>query len=92
MDFVARPVLGLNVAALDYTEAVRILFRWGENPVTPKLVAAANTHLVTTFRRRNDFAEAIRRFDLIVPDGMPLVWYLNGFYRTGLKDRVYGPN
>ncbi len=89
---VGFPVLGLSVAAVDYSEAVRILFQWAADRGAPRLIAAANTHLVTTFRCRNDFAEALRRFDLVVPDGMPLVWYLNGFYRAGLKDRVYGPD
>jgi exopolysaccharide biosynthesis WecB/TagA/CpsF family protein len=31
-------------------------------------------------------------FDLLVPDGQPVRWALNWLYRTGLKDRVYGPN
>jgi N-acetylglucosaminyldiphosphoundecaprenol N-acetyl-beta-D-mannosaminyltransferase len=56
------------------------------------LVAAANTHLVTTSRRSTQFAEAMKQFDLIVPDGMPLVWYLNRLHHAGLSDRVYGPN
>ena len=30
------------------------------------------------------------RFDLVVPDGYPLVWSLNA-RGAGLKDRVYGP-
>jgi N-acetylglucosaminyldiphosphoundecaprenol N-acetyl-beta-D-mannosaminyltransferase len=90
--FVGFPVLGLSVAAVDYSEAVRIISQWVADRAAPKLVAAANTHLVTTFRRRGDFADALRRFDLVVPDGMPLVWYLNCLYRAGLKDRVYGPN
>ena len=29
-------------------------------------------------------------FDLVLPDGMPVVWALN-FLGAGLKDRVYGP-
>jgi exopolysaccharide biosynthesis WecB/TagA/CpsF family protein len=31
-------------------------------------------------------------FDLLVPDGQPVRWALNWLYRTGLADRVYGPN
>jgi N-acetylglucosaminyldiphosphoundecaprenol N-acetyl-beta-D-mannosaminyltransferase len=91
-EFLRFPVLGLNIAVINYAEAVALLLRWAGNPARPRFIAAANTHLVTTFRRSDDFAEAMRQFDLIVPDGMPLVWYLNGFYRAGLKDRVYGPD
>jgi N-acetylglucosaminyldiphosphoundecaprenol N-acetyl-beta-D-mannosaminyltransferase len=34
--------------------------------------------------------DALRAYDLIVPDGMPLVWCMNA-KGAGLKDRVYGP-
>ena len=34
----------------------------------------------------------MEKFDLVVPDGMPLVWYLNRLFNAGLKDRVYGPD
>ena len=34
----------------------------------------------------------LNRFDLLVPDGQPVRWVLNGLYGAGLRDRVYGPN
>src|SRR5262249_22726285 len=67
------------------------LCRWAKVRAHPRLVAAANTHLVTMARRNSRFLTAMRRFDLIVPDGMPLVWYLNLFKNGKLSDRVYGP-
>jgi exopolysaccharide biosynthesis WecB/TagA/CpsF family protein len=33
----------------------------------------------------------LNRFDLLVPDGQPVRWALNGLHRTALADRVYGP-
>jgi N-acetylglucosaminyldiphosphoundecaprenol N-acetyl-beta-D-mannosaminyltransferase len=84
-------VLCLPVAITDYKSAVTLLLAWAEAGAKPRLVAAANTHLVTTARRDSDFNAAIQRFDLIVPDGMPLVWYLNLFENAALADRVYGP-
>ncbi len=33
----------------------------------------------------------INKIDLIVPDGQPVRWALNSFYKLGMKDRVYGP-
>jgi N-acetylglucosaminyldiphosphoundecaprenol N-acetyl-beta-D-mannosaminyltransferase len=92
MDFPRFSVLGLRIAAINYRQAVRLLEDWAQNANRPRLVAAANTHLVTTARRDESFGAAMTKFELIVPDGMPLVWYLNGFYRAGLKDRVYGPD
>lgn len=38
-----------------------------------------------------NLAQLVNRIDLIVPDGQPIRWALNNFYRVNLKDRVYGP-
>jgi N-acetylglucosaminyldiphosphoundecaprenol N-acetyl-beta-D-mannosaminyltransferase len=56
----------------------------------PSAVCPANTHILAEARHSPDFAEVLARFDLILPDGMPVVWALNRF-GAGLKDRVYGP-
>lgn len=41
-------------------------------------------------RHDPDFARVLNRFDLVLPDGMPIVWTMNCFGGK-LKDRVYGP-
>lgn len=84
------PVLGSDLAALDYAGAVKVLSQWAKQKDQPYAVAAANTHLVTLARHDPEFGTAIKTFDLMVPDGMPLVWCMNG-KGAGLKDRVYGP-
>jgi N-acetylglucosaminyldiphosphoundecaprenol N-acetyl-beta-D-mannosaminyltransferase len=33
----------------------------------------------------------LNRFDLVVPDGQPVRWALRLLHRSGLEDRVYGP-
>jgi exopolysaccharide biosynthesis WecB/TagA/CpsF family protein len=33
----------------------------------------------------------VNRFDLVSPDGQPVRWAMNYLHRTGLKERVYGP-
>jgi N-acetylglucosaminyldiphosphoundecaprenol N-acetyl-beta-D-mannosaminyltransferase len=81
----------LPVAITNYGAAVDLLTSWAKERAQPRLVAAANTHLVTTARRHPDFMAVMRQFDLVVPDGMPLVWYLNYSENAGLRDRVYGP-
>jgi UDP-N-acetyl-D-mannosaminuronic acid transferase (WecB/TagA/CpsF family) len=86
------PVLGLPIAVCNYSEAVALLRTWAQNSSAPHLVAAANTHLVTTAHSDKQFAAAMEKFDLVVPDGMPLVWYMNQLCDAGLKDRVYGPD
>ncbi|MEO8613560.1 MAG: WecB/TagA/CpsF family glycosyltransferase, partial [Luteolibacter sp.] len=54
---------------------------------------AANTHVAALARSNKAFGESIRQFDLICPDGMPLVWVINSKLPPGQKltDRVYGP-
>jgi N-acetylglucosaminyldiphosphoundecaprenol N-acetyl-beta-D-mannosaminyltransferase len=85
-------VLGLPIAICNYTQAVGLLRTWAQEANAPLLVAAANTHLVATARRDKQFARAMEKFDLVVPDGMPLVWYLNRIHNARLTNRVYGPD
>ena len=53
-------------------------------------VCPANTHILGEARHNTDFARVLAQFDLVLPDGMPVVWALN-LRGAGLKDRVYGP-
>lgn len=87
--FVTCSVLGTPLAATDYEHAVAATRAWAEEPCV-RAVAAANTHMVAMARQDPAFAETLSHFDLIVPDGMPLVWTMN---RRGaaMRDRVYGP-
>lgn len=56
-------------------------------------VEAANTHVAALARSDVAFGKAMETFDLICPDGMPLIWALNSKLRADekLTDRVYGP-
>ena len=83
------PLLGVPLAATDYASAVALTRFWAQEGGV-RAVAAANTHVVALGRHDRDFAASLAQFDLIVPDGMPLVWAMNR-RGAGLKDRVYGP-
>jgi N-acetylglucosaminyldiphosphoundecaprenol N-acetyl-beta-D-mannosaminyltransferase len=50
----------------------------------------ANTQIVTMRRHDRFFARLTQCIDLVLPDGMPLVWVMNR-KGAGLADRVYGP-
>jgi N-acetylglucosaminyldiphosphoundecaprenol N-acetyl-beta-D-mannosaminyltransferase len=82
-------VLGVPLACLNYESALAELGRMAGSD-RPRAVSACNTHLVATAAERPAFAEVMRRFDVILPDGMPLIWALNA-RGAGLQDRVYGP-
>jgi N-acetylglucosaminyldiphosphoundecaprenol N-acetyl-beta-D-mannosaminyltransferase len=85
------PVIGIPLAVIDYDGAVTEAKAWAAAGDRPRGIAAANTHVVTLARQESSFREALARFDLVLPDGMPLVWAMNRKLATPLGDRVYGP-
>ncbi len=87
-------VIGLPLACTDYAGAVEWILAKANGATTVTAVEAANTHVAALYRHDAEFRSAMDQFDLVVPDGMPLVWSLNILLGDGekLKDRVYGPS
>jgi N-acetylglucosaminyldiphosphoundecaprenol N-acetyl-beta-D-mannosaminyltransferase len=87
------PVIGLPLAATTYAGAVDWILEKALDASSVHAVEAANTHVAALRRSDRAFRETMDRFDLIVPDGMPLVWGINSQLPDGKKltDRVYGP-
>jgi N-acetylglucosaminyldiphosphoundecaprenol N-acetyl-beta-D-mannosaminyltransferase len=87
------PVIGLPVAATNYRSAVEWILDHATKADQAYAVEAANTHVAALFRTEPAFHESLGKFDLITPDGMPLVWSVNAHLpaREKLTDRVYGP-
>ncbi|CAN5659229.1 hypothetical protein BH09VER1_BH09VER1_00320 [soil metagenome] len=82
-------ILGTSVNCVDYDAALKdtiALARSGQ----PAAVSACNTHLIALARTEPSFHRVMEKFDLVVPDGFPLVWRLNA-QGAKLGDRVYGP-
>jgi N-acetylglucosaminyldiphosphoundecaprenol N-acetyl-beta-D-mannosaminyltransferase len=82
-------VLGLPVACVTYASAFEEIKKLAVER-RPTAVCPANTHILAEARRDSDFAAVMRRFDLVLPDGMPVVWAVN-WLGGSLSDRVYGP-
>lgn len=83
-------ILGVRVAAADYDrtcEAVRLAARRG----WPLTVTALAVHGVMTGALDAEHRSRLNALDMAVPDGQPVRWALNLLHRTGLPDRVYGP-
>jgi len=83
------PVLGTPVHYATYQSALEEVIALAGRDA-PAAVSACNTHIITLARSDPGFAKVMRRFDLVLPDGYPLVWQLNR-HGTFLQDRVYGP-
>jgi N-acetylglucosaminyldiphosphoundecaprenol N-acetyl-beta-D-mannosaminyltransferase len=89
-----RNVIGFPVAVTSYagvTQWCRDAAKFGDRAYA---VSAANTHVLSHGRSHQEFGKALRKFDLICPDGTPLVWTINAQLNDEekLKDRVYGPS
>lgn len=87
------PIIGLPLAATTYAGAVAWTLAHAAKNDRAYAVEAANTHVAALARTEPEFGAAMAQFDLICPDGMPLVWALNSRLPAAdkLTDRVYGP-
>ena len=83
-------VLGIGVSATTYDEAVHAIVRAAKED-RPACVTALAVHGLVTATQDPHLAGAINDFQMVTPDGQPIRWALNRLYRTGLEDRVYGP-
>jgi N-acetylglucosaminyldiphosphoundecaprenol N-acetyl-beta-D-mannosaminyltransferase len=86
------PVIGMPIAATDYAGAVAWILARAQAGDRAYAVEAANTHVAALARKDPAFGAALARFDLICPDGMPLVWAVNSKLPPAAKltARVYG--
>jgi len=87
-------IIGLPVAATNYAKAIEWISEHARKGDRAYAVEAANTHVAALARHDEEFGAAMAKFDLICPDGMPLVWSVNKKLTNEekLTDRVYGPN
>jgi N-acetylglucosaminyldiphosphoundecaprenol N-acetyl-beta-D-mannosaminyltransferase len=86
-------IIGLPVAVTTYAKVIEWVLHRAKLADRAYAVEAANTHVAALARSDQDFGKSMQQFDLICPDGMPLVWAINAQLDEGekLTDRVYGP-
>jgi N-acetylglucosaminyldiphosphoundecaprenol N-acetyl-beta-D-mannosaminyltransferase len=89
--FPSFQVLGVRVHAVQMSEAVEKLRSWIDDALTiPRYVAVTGMHGVAESRQDGQFRQVLNAADLVVPDGMPLVW-LGRIHGFPLRERVTGP-
>jgi len=88
-----RDVIGFPVAVTSYDKAVAWSMDAAAAGDRAYAVSAANTHVLSHARHDQSFGAALSKFDLICPDGTPLLWTVNAQLSADekLDDRVYGP-
>ena len=82
-------VLGVRVHAVQTPDAVQQLQAWIKNRESGRYVAVTGMHGVAESRQDGYFREILNNADMVVPDGMPLVW-LGRWHRYSLRRRVTG--
>ena len=84
-------VLGVRVDAVQIPDVVAQMKDWIHKRADCHSIAATSMHGIVEAQHDPSFKEILNTTDLVVPDGMPLVWMGR---RQGhfLRMRVYGPD
>jgi N-acetylglucosaminyldiphosphoundecaprenol N-acetyl-beta-D-mannosaminyltransferase len=83
-------VLGVRVDAVQIPEVCARVEEWIQHRDYCRYVVVAGMHGVMEAQRDPTLKSILNAADLVVPDGMPLVW-LSRFRGRPLTRRVYGP-
>ncbi len=84
-------LFGVGISVTDYDDATaRIMEAARER--RSYAVSALAVHGLMEAVDDLDFRNQVNRIDLVTPDGQPVRWAMNTLHRTGLADRVYGPD
>jgi N-acetylglucosaminyldiphosphoundecaprenol N-acetyl-beta-D-mannosaminyltransferase len=83
-------LFGIFYNGTNYNEAATIITEKASKNISFGVSALAVHGLVTAYND-NHLKTLVNKIDMVVPDGQPIRWSLNSFYRLGLQDRVYGP-
>ncbi len=83
-------VLGVRVDAVQVPDVVAQMEGWIQERGQSHYIAVTGMHGVTEAQHDPCFKDILNAADLVVPDGMPLVW-LSRIRGHSLQRRVYGP-
>ena len=83
-------ILGIPVAAWQIPDVIEQMNDWITRRQSCHSIAFTGLHGVSEANKNSQFKNILISADLVVPDGMPLVWLgrMNGY---SLRRRVYGP-
>jgi exopolysaccharide biosynthesis WecB/TagA/CpsF family protein len=83
-------LFGVNVSETSYNEATDLIMQAARERRS-MLVDHMPVHGLIEASQDRLLNEKMNHFDIVAPDGQPVRWALNRFYKTSLSDRVYGP-
>ena len=83
-------LLGVRVSAVQIPDVIREMETWISRRDACRYIAVTGMHGITEAQHDPQFKEVLNQADLVVPDGMPLVW-LGRLRGHAIRRRVYGP-
>jgi N-acetylglucosaminyldiphosphoundecaprenol N-acetyl-beta-D-mannosaminyltransferase len=83
-------VLGVRVSAVQIPDVIAEMESWISWRDASRYIAVTGMHGITEAQHDSNFKEVLNQADLVVPDGMPLVW-LGRLRGHAMSRRVYGP-
>lgn len=84
-------VLDVRINSVQIPEIVEILEHWIEDRSRTRYVAVTGMHGVSVSREDADFRQILDQADLVIADGMPLVWVGRLHGHAHMKRRACGP-
>lgn len=85
-------VLGVRIDAVQIQDAIPRLEKWIQERNGSHFVAVTGMHGVMEAHDDPQFKKVLNRADMVVPDGMSMVWVGRFRHRFPLKRRCYGPD
>ncbi len=82
-------VLGVPVHCVEISGVIKEIESWIADARPTRYVAITGMHGVSESRKDEQFREILKEADLVVPDGMPLIWLAN-WHRHPMHQRVSG--
>jgi N-acetylglucosaminyldiphosphoundecaprenol N-acetyl-beta-D-mannosaminyltransferase len=83
-------VLGVRVNGVQIPDVVATVRQWIGDRGPARFIAVTGMHGVMEAQQSGEFRQVLAAADLVVPDGMPLVW-MGRTFGLPLRRRVYGP-
>ena len=82
-------LLGMRIDVRSCRKAVSDIMRWSKQPSSSKYVCLANVHMCMEAYDDHVFRDVVNNADLVLPDGIPLVWFLH-LYKHDAATQVRG--
>ena len=83
-------LFGVQTSATNYAEACDAVIQAARQQ-TPAIVSLHAVHAIVSASNDPELREAVNTFQIVATDGQPVRWAMNLLHKTGLRDRVYGP-